>query len=143
MSHEKGKHMQEQLKQQSIPLKVYRAEQRVTIAAPMPGLEPENIVVEVTTDGNLLLHGDLRGRLKGIKELLLDEWSAGVYHREVALTAPVNAACANVAYGNGVLMVALPLSEQTRPAHLTLKRVTPTHGKRTGNAGHPPVCLQA
>lgn len=135
--------MQEQLKQQSIPLKVYRAEQRVTIAAAMPGLEPENIVVEVTADGNLVLHGELRGRLKGIKELLLDEWSAGVYHREVALAAPVDATCANVTYGNGVLLVALPLSEHTRPARLTLKRVTPTRGKRAGNAGRPPVCLQA
>jgi HSP20 family protein len=72
----------------------------------------------------------------------MDEWSVGVYHREVALTAPVNAECANITYGNGVLMVVLPLSEQTRPARLTLQRVTPTHGKRTGNAGHPPVCLK-
>jgi HSP20 family protein len=135
--------MQEQLKQQSIPLKVYRADRRLMIAAPMPGLEPENIVVEVTADGNLFLHGDLRGRLKGVKELLLDEWSAGVYHRELALTTTVNAECANVTYGNGVLMVTLPLSEQTRPARLVLKRVTPTHGQRKGNAGHPPACIQA
>lgn len=135
--------MQEQLKQQSIPLKIYQAEQRITIAAAMPGLEPENIVVEVTADGNLVLHGELRGRLKGIKELLLDEWSAGVYHREVALAAPVNAECANVTYGNGVLLVALPLSDHTRPARLTLKRVKPTHGQRKGNAGHPPICFQA
>ncbi|HEU5228564.1 MAG TPA: Hsp20/alpha crystallin family protein [Ktedonobacteraceae bacterium] len=135
--------MQEQLKQQSIPLKVYRTKQRVMIAAAMPGLEPENIVVEVTADGNLVLHGELRGRLKGIKELLLDEWSAGVYHREMALIAPVNAECANVTYGNGVLLIALPLSDRTRPARLTLERVTPTHGQRTGNAGHPPACRQA
>jgi HSP20 family protein len=135
--------MQEQVKQQSIPLKVYQAKQRVTIAAAMPGLEPENIAVEVTPDGKLILHGELRGRLKGIKELLLDEWSAGGYHREVPLATPVNATCANVTYGNGVLTVALPLSEQTYPARLTLKRVTPTHGKRRGNAGHPPACLQA
>lgn len=135
--------MQEQLKQQSIPLKVYRTKQRVMIAAAMPGLEPENIVVEVTADGKLVLHGELRGRLKGIKELLLDEWSAGVYHREMALIAPVNAECANVTYGNGVLLIALPLSDRTRPARLTLERVTPTHGQRTGNAGHPPACRQA
>ena len=38
-----------------------------------------------------------------IKELLMDEWSIGVYHRELALPVAVNAACANVTYGNGVL----------------------------------------
>ena len=135
--------MQEQVKQQHIPLKVYRTAERLMVAAPMPGLEPENIVVEVTADGFLFLHGDLRGRLKEIKELLLDEWSAGVYHRELAFVTPINAECANVTYGNGVLLVTLPNSERTCPARLVLRRVTPTRGKHKGNAGHPPTCMQA
>lgn len=135
--------MQEQLKQQHVPVKMYRTNDRLMVAAPMPGLEPEDIVVEVTTDGFLFIHGDLRGRLKEIKELLLDEWSAGAYHRKLALVTPVNAECANVTYGNGVLMVTLPISEQTLPARLVLTRMTPTHGKRRGNAGRPPACIQA
>ena len=135
--------MQEQMRQQHIPVKVYRTAERLMVAAPMPGLEPENIVVEVTTDGYLFIYGGLRGRLKEIKELLLDEWSAGAYHRELALATPVNAECANVTYGNGVLLVTLPISDQTRPARLVLTRITPTHGKRRGNAGHPPACIQA
>lgn len=134
--------MQEQVKQQHIPLKVYRTADRLMVAAPMPGLEPEDIIVEVMPDGVLSLHGELRGRLKEVKELLLDEWSAGAYHRELALVAPVNGECANVTYGNGVLMVTLPISDQTLPARLVLTRMTPTHGERRGNAGHPPVCIQ-
>ena len=134
--------MQEQLKRQHIPVKVYRTDERLMIAAPMAGLEPENIVVEVTADGRLILHGDLRAMLKEVKELLLDEWSVGVYHRELALPVPVNAMCANVTYGNGVLMVAVPISDQTSPARLTLERVTPTHGERQGNAGHLATCVQ-
>src|SRR5260221_4491188 len=134
--------MQEQLKQQHIPVKVYRTDERLMVAAPMAGLEPENIVVEITADGRLLLHGDVRGMLKEIKELLLDEWSVGVYHRELALAVPVDATCANVTYGNCVLTVALPISQQTLPARLTLERFAPTHGKRKGNAGHPPSCVQ-
>jgi HSP20 family protein len=136
------KNMQEQLKQQSIPVKVYRTDKRLMIAAPMAGLEPENIAVEVTADGRLILHGDLRALLKEVKDLLLDEWSVGVYHRELALPVAVDAACANVTYGNGVLTVTLPISEQTSPARLALVRRTPTHGGRTGNAGRPPVCVQ-
>jgi len=134
--------MQEQLKQQPIPVKVYRTDERLMVAAPMPGLEPENIVVEVTADARLLLHGDLRGALKEVKELLLDEWSVGIYHRELVLPIPVNAMCANVTYGNGVLLVTLPISQQTHPARLVLERITPTHGERKGNAGHPPICVQ-
>jgi HSP20 family protein len=134
--------MQEQVKQQHVPVKVYRTGERLMIAAPMAGLEPENIVVEVTDGGRLILHGDLRGMLKEVKELLLDEWSVGPYHRELELTAPVNATCANVTYGNGVLIVVLPISEKILPARLTLKRLAPTHGERKGNAGHPPICVQ-
>jgi HSP20 family protein len=134
--------MPEQLKQQHIPVKVYRTDERLMVAAPMAGLEPENIVVEVTADGRLVLHGDVRGMLKEVKELLLDEWSVGVYHREFALPVPVNATCANVTYGNGVLMVALPISQQRLPARLALERLAPTHGERKGNAGHPPTCVE-
>jgi HSP20 family protein len=133
--------MQEQLKQQHVPVKVYRTDERLMVAAPLPGLEPENIVVEVTADNCLIIHGDVRAMLKEVKELLLDEWSAGIYHRELALATPVNAECANVTYGNGVLMVTLPISEQTLPARLMLERVTPTHGERKGNAGHPPTSM--
>ena len=135
--------MQEQGKQQHIPVKVYRTDNRVMIAAPMAGLEPENILVEVTNHGRLILHGDQRALLKEVKELLLDEWSVGVYHRELALPVPVNAVCANITYGNGVLMVALPISDQTSPARLTLERVTPTHGEHRGNAGHFATCVQS
>src|SRR5260370_42547785 len=107
--------MQEQLKQQYIPVKVYRTDQRLMVVAPMAGLEPENIVGEVTAEDRLILHGDLRGRLKEVKELLLDEWSVGVYHRELALPVTINATCANVTYGNGVVPVTLQISLHTLP----------------------------
>ena len=96
--------MQEQVKQQHIPVKVYRTAERLMIAPPLVGLEPENILVEVTHDGRLILYGDQRAMLKEVKELLVDEWSVGAYHRELPLPVPVNAVCANVTYSNGVLM---------------------------------------
>lgn len=131
--------MQEQLKHQHIPVKMYRTAERIMIAAPMPGMEPVDIVVEVTAHGRLILHGDVRGLLKEVKELLLDEWSVGSYHRELDLPVAVDAEHANVTYGNGVLLVTLPIGAYTYPARLTLERVTPTHGGHKGNAGHPPA----
>lgn len=133
--------MQEQLKLQEIPVKVYKTDDRLMVVAPMPGLEPENILIEVTDDGHLILDGEMRGILKDVKELLLDEWSVGFYHRELELPTPVDGASANVTYGNGVVTVALPISDRTVPTRLTLERVTPTHGERKGNAGHPPTSV--
>ncbi|GCE07926.1 Hsp20/alpha crystallin family protein [Dictyobacter aurantiacus] len=135
--------MQEQVKQQPIPINMYSTNGRLMVTAPMPGLEPENITIHVTEDGHLILQGALRGLLKEHdgKQRFLDEWHAGAYAREVTLPLPVNAVCANVSYGNGVLTVTFPLSDQMAPAHLTLERVAPSRGQHQGNAGHPPVCV--
>lgn len=128
--------MQEHVEPQFVPLKIYRSADRLTVAAPMPGMEPEDIAVEVTADGRLLLDGALRGTLKGVKELLVDEWSVGGYHRETTLPLAVNADLANLTYGNGVLVIAFPLAERTRPAVLGLATVGAARGLRAGNAGH-------
>jgi HSP20 family protein len=63
------------VKRQHFPVKVYRTDDRLMLAAPMAGLEPGNILVEVTADGRLILHGDQRALLKEVNGLLVDEWS--------------------------------------------------------------------
>ncbi|MFL5625248.1 MAG: Hsp20/alpha crystallin family protein [Ktedonobacteraceae bacterium] len=131
--------MQEQAKIQQIPVKMYRTSDRLMVAAPMPGLQPDDILVEVTQGGHLIMQGELRGVLKDVKELLLDEWSVGGYYRDLALPAGVDGEHANLSYGNGVLVVTLPLVSHTLPAQLTLTAVGPSRGERSGNAGHPPI----
>jgi len=128
--------MQERVKIQEIPVKVYRSDDRLMVAAPMPGLEPENIRIDVTDDGHVILRGELRGLLKDIKDLLIDEWSIGDYYRDLVLPDHVDAGHANVTYGNGVLVVAFPLSSATMPATLLLDKTGTAHGTRFGNAGH-------
>ncbi len=131
--------MQESVKVQQIPMKMYRTAERLTVAAPMPGLLPEDIVVEVNSGNHLLLRGELRGMLKDIKELLVGEWSVGGYYRELALPDSVDAEHANVTYRNGVVVVALPISTRTIPAILTLETVGPDHGEYVGNAGRTQI----
>jgi HSP20 family protein len=131
------KAMQEQISVQRLPLKVYRSQNRLTVAAPMPGLQPEDIYVEVRVDGLLIVDGLLRGALKGDKEILMDEWSAGSYHREFNLPNTVDGPLATVTYGNGVLVVTLPLADQTRPVQIELEKVGTDRGERVGSSGHP------
>ena len=127
--------MPEQAKIQSVPIKVYRTSDHVVVAAPMPGLEPEDILVEVT-EKSLILQSEIRALLKDFKEVLIDEWSVGSYYRELPLPDAVDGEHANVTYGNGVLVVNLPLSEKTIPATLTLEKVGPAHGEHVGHSGH-------
>lgn len=77
--------------------------------------------------------------LKDIKELLLDEWSIGEYHRELELPEPVDGSLANVTYGNGVLVISLPKSAYLTTAVLKLEKVGIDHGEHIGLAGHAQV----
>jgi HSP20 family protein len=130
---------------QRVPVKVYRSLNLLTVAAPMAGLGAEDITVEVTGDGRLVLDGRLcpvpkldRGPLDASKDVLVNEWIVGPYHRELALGTPVDGTSATVTYGNGVLVVALPVAETTRPARLSLEPIGATRGERAGNPDHPP-----
>lgn len=150
---------------QSPPVKLFRTPDRVVVAAAMPGVLPEDITVEVTGETRLVLHGERRGQLKegGFnvwatdpddphgtssgpaaddpsreeREVLLDEWEAGGQHRELDLPAAVDGSLATATYGNGVLVVALPVAAGTTPARLTLETVGPGVGQRVGSTGHP------
>jgi HSP20 family protein len=122
---------------QQIPVKLYRSDDRLTVAAPMPGLLPEDVLIEVTWDRRLILRGALRGMLKDDKQVLLDEWDAGLYQREIELPNDVAGDLATITYGNGVVVVALPLAEQTRGALLSLQNGAPGHGARVGSCGRP------
>ena len=120
--------MPEQAKVQQIPLKVYRAIDRLTIAAPMAGIEPGDILVEITEDSRLLIDGKVRAILKDAKELLVDEWSSGAYYRDYPLPEPVDGSQATATYGNGVLVVTFPIACKTVAARLTLSSTGLAHG---------------
>lgn len=130
-----GQEAQQNIDAQEIPANVYRSAERVTISAPMPGVEPENIMIQVSDGPMVTLHADLRGALKGDKDLILDEWTPGPYHRDVDLPMNVDGDRANVTYNNGVLVVSLPVAERTTPAQLSLNTVSATQGERVGNRG--------
>ena len=119
------------------PVKVYRSDERITIAAPFPGLEPQDISVHITDYGVLIMEGRPRGALKGDKQVLRDEWNPGPYVCRILLDMPVDGSMANVTYENGVLVVSLPITTRMTASDLTLERVTRIEGRRYGNAGHP------
>lgn len=122
---------------QSIPVEIYRSPLRVMAAVPMDGLEPTDISVEIISSSALVIRGRQRGELKGIKDELLNEWSVGDYERTIALPVAVDGALANVTYGNGALVVAMPIASRTRPARLTLAALSPNRGMHAGNICRP------
>src|SRR5258706_10982733 len=99
----------------TVPVRMYTTDSRIMIAAPMPGLEPDDISVNVA-DAHVTIRGQERGPRQHERDLLLAEWTVGPYERQIELPRPVNGALANATYGNGVLVLALPILALEQPS---------------------------
>src|SRR5919106_5259395 len=98
---------------QPLPVRVYEGDGRVMVAAPMPGLAPQDISISVAGD-HVTIHGALRGPHQDERTLSVAEWAVGPYHRDLTLLQPVDGTRANATYGNGVLVLALPTADGRR-----------------------------
>jgi HSP20 family protein len=142
---ERAAHIQEREDGQPRPVsvKLYRTDDLVTVAAPLPGLGPGDITVVLSPERRLVIVGRQCadpdagcGTLKHPrKTVLLDEWEAGPYRRELELPADVDGQAATLTYGNGILVVALPVAAETRAARLRLENAT--NHVRGGRIGLP------
>jgi HSP20 family protein len=131
---------------QSIPVRIYQTEELLMVAAPMPGLEPQDISVNI--DGRqLTIMGEERGPGQHDRDMLASEWAIGPYHRELTLPEPVNGLLTNATYGNGVLVLSMPKFKEDRkppPAFFRLEAVNATRGEFVGRSGseHEPTSTE-
>ncbi len=86
----------------AIPVNMYAVDNRIMVTAPVPGMEPASISIQV--DGRqLLIRCGMRGPGQArTKEHLMHEWTVGPYCRAIDLTRPVDVRKANASYHNGV-----------------------------------------
>jgi HSP20 family protein len=119
----------------AIPINVFENDRELMIVAPMPGVSPEDISVDVTADGALTLRARQHGAGQERITYLAREWSYGPYERTVELPCAVDASRANLSYGNGVLSVTLPKADATAPSRLEVDRTGHTRGMALGHPG--------
>ena len=123
--------------QQAVPVQIHQTDKLIVLAAPMPGLEPQDISVVVAGD-KVTIRGEYRGSRLESGDLVVSEWTIGPYYREVTLSEPVNGPLTNATYGNGVLVLAMPVLDQGSRGSYTefqLKVVDATKGQRIGHTG--------
>ena len=121
---------------QTIPVRISASEDVILLAAPMPGLEPQNIYVSIR-DHVVQIKGEERGPRQHDLDLKVAEWRIGPYFREVSLDQPVNGAITNATYGNGVLVLSIPKAKSGNgsDAEFQLKAIEPARGERIGYTG--------
>ncbi|HEX4998361.1 MAG TPA: Hsp20/alpha crystallin family protein [Terriglobia bacterium] len=121
-----------------VPVRVYRSENQWGVAAPVPGLEPEDI--KVVIDGrSVTIDGKERGPRQHDLALIRSEWTVGPYHRKVTLPDKVDGSLANATYGNGILVLTLPIvknGQKSARTEFTLETVAPVRGGHIRHMGH-------
>ena len=122
----------------AIPVNVFQNERELMVVAPMPGVAPEDISIDVTDDGHLTLRAAQHGEGQERIDYVVREWSYGPYERTIELPCAVDAMRANVTFGNGVVAITLPKVERHNrrpaagPAHRAVAR---RHGRPSRDAG--------
>lgn len=119
----------------AVPINLYDNPRELMVVAPMPGVAPEDISIDVTDDGRLTLRAAQHGEGQERIDYLRREWSYGPYERTIELPYAVDAMRANVSYGNGVLSVALPRADSTGAGRIQVARSGHTRGVSVGHSG--------
>lgn len=115
--------------ERSLLINVYQGPGRLMVATRVPGLEPQDIRIEVR-GLRLSVHGTLRGLGQSRKPgYVRREWSVGPYDRTLDLPSPVDGSRANASYDNGVLIMIFPLVAQPISGVLTLLKVGTSKGQ--------------
>jgi HSP20 family protein len=119
----------------AVPVNLFENDRELMVVAPMPGVAPEDISIDVLDDGRLTvrarMHGDGQERIS----YLLREWSYGPYERTIELPCAVDAKRANVTYGNGVLSITFPKAGTTSAGRVLVQRTGHTRGVAAGHRG--------
>jgi HSP20 family protein len=120
---------------QSVPVLIHQNDTHIVLAAPMPGLEPQDISVMIAGP-KVTINGSYRGSRQNKEDVLSAEWTIGPYTREVTLPQPVNGQLTNATYGNGVLVLAMPKTKaEESPTEFHIEVVQATVGQRIGHSG--------
>jgi HSP20 family protein len=88
---------------QSIPVNAFTTDEAIVVVAPMPGVVPDDVQIEVR-DMQVTLRAALR--TDAPKPYFLHEWEYGDYERTIDLPEPVGAPI-TATLGNGQLAVSL------------------------------------
>jgi HSP20 family protein len=119
----------------AIPINLYENDRELMVLAPMPGVAPEDISIDVTDEGALTLRASERGMGQERIRYLLREWSYGPYERRIDLPRPVDARQANVTFGNGVLAITFPKATALVADTVRIDRTGHARGLAFGHAG--------
>lgn len=103
-----------------LPVDVKVDDEGYSIYAPVPGLKPDQLRIEILDDV-LTLHAGVEEEENGHHEDLLQEWYRGPLTRRLRLPDSVDASQAEAKVEDGMLSLYLPKAEEARPKKIAVK----------------------
>ena len=109
--------------------------------AELPGLSPEDVRVEVASDGSLVIEGERRSEMEAEEEggVYRSERIYGRFARVIDLPEDVDVDRAQARFENGVLEISLPLSEQSQRRTIQIQGQGASGSAQEGSARTRPV----
>jgi len=100
---------------------MYQTDNEIVVKAALPGLKPEEVQINVTSD-ILTIKGEVKHEEeKKDKSWHIREQRWGSFERSLRLPTGVISDRAKADFDNGILTISLPKSEEVRPKTITVK----------------------
>ena len=95
-------------------VEMFERDGRLVVRAELAGLSPDDVRIEVTNDGSLMIQGERRSEFEAEEEggVYRSERTYGRFSRVIDLPDDVDADAAQARFENGVLEISLPLRQQ-------------------------------
>ena len=103
-----------------LPVDIHVENDEFVITAPVAGLKPEDLKIEILDDV-LTLTGEVKSESNGDDDYLLREIHYGEFSRSFRLPSSVAAEKAEAKVEDGMLTVRLPKVEKERPKKIEVK----------------------
>lgn len=106
-------------------IEVSENKNEVLVSAEVPGIEPENLDVEISSDGYLSVSGEKKQQTEQKHHgSCFSEITYGSFKRTIPLPWDLEFDKANAEYDNGILKIAIPksASEQTKKKRLNINK---------------------
>jgi HSP20 family molecular chaperone IbpA len=99
---------------------IFETEQELTLLADMPGVNSENLDIDLR-DNTLTLTGDVESADTKGQEVLLSEYETGSYYRQFTLSEMIDQEKIDAKLTDGVLRLTLPKVEKATPKKIEVK----------------------
>lgn len=104
-----------------LPVDIYETEESLVVAAPVPGVKPEDVEISISGD-TLTIKGETKSEEKLEREnYIRQERRYGSFCRAVALPNGLDRDKAEAGFEDGVLKVTFPKSEEVKPKSIKVQ----------------------